>query len=96
MREDMCKLRRKTFVRQLLYLVAIALVFRLILVPSAFAQGTVRTAQTTATTQTPLPKSGCPGIGGPAVVLPAAAALLLGSGVLAYAVLRCGGEGSSS
>ncbi len=37
----------------------------------------------------PLPPSGGPGIGGgPAVILPAAAALLLGSGVLAYAILR--------
>ncbi len=36
----------------------------------------------------PLPASGGPGIGGSAAVLPAAAALLLGSGVLAYAVLH--------
>jgi hypothetical protein len=61
----------------------------LILVPSAFAQGTVMIEQTTeATIEQPLPKSGGPGIGGPAVVLPAAAALLLGSGVLAYSILR--------
>lgn len=38
----------------------------------------------------PLPKSGGPEIGGPALlmILPAAAALLLGLGVLAYSVLR--------
>jgi hypothetical protein len=36
----------------------------------------------------PLPKSGGPGIGGPALILPAAAALLLGSGILTYAALR--------
>jgi cytoskeletal protein RodZ len=36
----------------------------------------------------PLPVSGGPGITGPAAILPAAAALLLGSGILAYAVLR--------
>jgi hypothetical protein len=61
----------------------------LILVPSVFAQGTVKTEETIEmTTQAPLPKSGGGAVGGPAVVLPAAAALLLGSGVLAYAVLR--------
>ena len=78
--------------RKLLYFVAVALVAMLILVPSAFAQGTtgfVKVEQTTeATIEQPLPKSGGPGIGGPAVVLPAAAALLLGSGILAYAALR--------
>ena len=36
----------------------------------------------------PLPTSGGPGISGPAVILPAAAALLLGSGILAYGILR--------
>ena len=36
----------------------------------------------------PLPKSGGSGIGGPALILPAAAALLLGSGILTYAALR--------
>jgi hypothetical protein len=36
----------------------------------------------------PMPKTGGPGIGGPAVILPAAAALLLGSGILTYAALR--------
>ena len=36
----------------------------------------------------PLPKSGGGSFGGPAVVLPAAAAALLGSGVLAYGFLR--------
>jgi hypothetical protein len=80
-------------VRKLLYFVAVALVAMLILVPSAFAQGTtgglMKVEQTTeATIEQPLPKSGGPGIGGPAVVLPAAAALLLGSGILAYAALR--------
>jgi hypothetical protein len=36
----------------------------------------------------PLPKSGGGSFGGPAVVLPAAAAALLGSGVLAYGFLQ--------
>jgi hypothetical protein len=76
-------------VKKLLYLVAVALVAMLILVPSAFAQGTMKSEATIeTTTEMPLPKSGGGPVGGPAVVLPAAAALLLGSGVLAYAVLR--------
>jgi hypothetical protein len=76
-------------VKKLLYLVAAALVAMLILVPSAFAQGTMIKEETVEmTTMQPLPKSGGGPVGGPAVVLPAAAALLLGSGVLAYAVLR--------
>jgi hypothetical protein len=76
-------------VRKLLYLVTAALVAMLILVPSAFAQGTVKTEATIERTlEAPLPKSGGGPVGGPAVVLPAATALLLGSGVLAYAALR--------
>ena len=75
--------------KKLLYLVAAALVAMMILVPSAFAQGTVKTEATIERTiEAPLPPSGGGVVGGPAVVLPAAAALLLGSGVLAYAVLR--------
>ncbi len=76
--------------KRLLYLVAVALVAMLILVPSAFAaQGTAVIEQTVEMEQTILQPTGGPSIGGgPAVILPAAAALLLGSGVLAYAVLR--------
>ena len=75
--------------KKLLYLVAAALVAMLILVPSAFAQGTVKTEATIERTiEAPLPPSGGGVVGGPAVVLPAAAALLLGSGVMAYAALR--------
>ena len=79
--------------KRIVYLVAVALVAMLILVPSAFAQGTTMgkaevKQMIETTTEAPLPKSGGPGIGGPAVVLSAAAALLVGSGVLAYAVLR--------
>ena len=76
--------------RKLLYFVAVALVAMLILVPSAFAQGTtggfVRIEETREATVLQ-PTGGGP-VGGPAVVLPAAAALLLGSGILAYAALR--------
>jgi hypothetical protein len=76
-------------VKRLLYLVTIALVAMLILVPSAFAQGTAVIEQTVEMEQTILQPTGGPSIGGgPAVILPAAAAVLLGSGVLAYAVLR--------
>lgn len=75
--------------KRVVYLIAIALIAMLILVPNAFAQGTVKTEATVEqTTMAPLPKSGGGPIGGAAVVLPAAALLLLGSGVLAYAVLR--------
>ena len=75
--------------KRLIYVVAAALVAMLILVPSVFAQGTMKTETTIEqTTMAPLPKSGGGAVGGPAVVLPAAAGLLLGSGVLAYAVLK--------
>ena len=79
--------------KRLVYLVAVALMTMLIPVPSALAQGTTAgkaevKQKVETTTEAPLPKSGGPGIGGPAVVLPAAGALLLGSGVLAYAALR--------
>ncbi len=76
--------------KRLVYLATVALVAMLILVPSAFAQGTAVIEQTVEMEQTILQPTGGPSIGGggPAVVLPAAAALLLGSGVLAYAVLR--------
>jgi hypothetical protein len=62
----------------------------LLLVPTAMAQDemTMMMEETMMmeTTQ-PLPKSGGPAIGSTSVLLPAAA-LLLGSGVLAFAVLR--------
>jgi hypothetical protein len=67
-----------------------ALVAMLILVPTAMAQEEMTVMQEETmmmeTTQ-PLPKSGGPAIGSTSVLLPAAA-LLLGSGVLAFAVLR--------
>ncbi len=73
--------------KRVLYLAAAALVAMLILVPSAFAQGTAVIEQTVEMERTVLQPTGGPATPGPAVVLPAAAALLLGSGVLAYAVL---------
>src|SRR5215216_3067946 len=76
------KRRRKTFVKRLLYLAMVALVALLILVPTAVAQ-----EQTKMEGTAPLPPSGGPPIGLGAVALPAAA-LLIGAGVLGYAVLR--------
>jgi hypothetical protein len=77
------------FMKRVVYLAVAALVAMLILVPAAIAQ-----EQTTMVEQTvrmegtaPLPPSGGPAIGFGAVALPAAA-LLIGAGVLGYAVLR--------
>ena len=78
--------------KRLLYLLAVAVVAMLILVPSAFAaQGTAEIEQTIVVERevtVPLQPTGGPAMPGSAVVLPAATALLLGSGILAYAVLR--------
>ncbi len=80
--------------KRAIFLATAALMVMLILAPVALAQDTVMqtTAAPTATTAAPqtitqgttgpLPTSG-----GPAILLPAAA-LLLGSGILTYAVLR--------
>jgi hypothetical protein len=77
-------------VKRVVYLAMAALVAMLILVPTAMAQDEMTVMQEETmmmeTTQ-PLPKSGGPAIGTTSVLLPAAA-LLLGSGVLAFAVLR--------
>ena len=76
--------------KRVVYLATAALVAMLILVPTAMAQEEGMQEQTVEimqeTTQ-PLPKSGGPEIGSTSVLLPAGA-LLLGSGVLAFAVLR--------
>jgi hypothetical protein len=76
--------------KRVILLATAALVAMLILVPTAMAQeDTMMMEQTTMTESTmmmdeDLPKSGGPS---PSVLLPAAA-LLVGSGVLAFAVLR--------
>ena len=72
--------------KRLLYLAMVALVAMLILVPTASAQQDVTIQQKVESTG-PLPPSGGPSIGLGAVALPAAA-LLIGAGVLGYAVLR--------
>ena len=63
--------------KRAIFLATAALLLMLVFAPVALAQDTVM-QETTA----PLPASG-----GPAILLPAAA-LLLGSGILTYAVLR--------
>jgi hypothetical protein len=75
--------RRKSFVKRIVYLVVVAVVAMLIVVPTAMAQTEMTVEMET--TQ-PLPKSGGVPIG-PSVLLPAAA-LLVGGGLLGYAVLR--------
>jgi hypothetical protein len=78
-------------VKRVIYLATAALVAMLILVPSAMAQEDTMMMMQEETmmmeTTQPLPKSGGPAIGSTSVLLPAGA-LLLGSGVLAFAVLR--------
>ena len=69
--------------KRLLYLAMVALVAMLILVPTAMAQE--QTVRMEATVQKDLPPSGGPAPG--SLVLPATA-LLIGGGVLGYAVLR--------
>jgi hypothetical protein len=70
-------------VKRIVYLVVVAVVAMLIVVPTAVAQTEMTVEMET--TQ-PLPKSGGVPIG-PSVLLPAAA-LLVGGGLLGYAVLR--------
>ena len=69
--------------KRVLYLAVAALVAMLMLVPTAIAQEQTVTME--ATVEKDLPKSG--GVGPAPLALPAAA-LLIGGGVLGYAVLR--------
>ena len=71
--------------KRVLYLVMVALVAMLILVPTAVAQEMEMKMEMEQTVEKGLPKSG--GVGAGSLVLPAAA-LLIGGGVLGYAVLR--------
>ena len=73
--------------KRILYLSVIALVALMILAPSALAQQTVVKAERTIVEkkEEDLPKSGGPAVS--SLLMPAAA-LVVGSGVLAYAVLR--------
>ena len=73
--------------KRAIFLAMAALLAMLILVPMAMGQD--MTAMTTMADGTTVPPSGgpIPDSGGPAILLPAAA-LLLGSGILTYAILR--------
>ena len=82
--------------KRTIYLAAVALVVLLILAPTVLAQqttggkttgGTTTKMERTMESTQPLPKSGGPGLGSASIMLPAAA-LLLGSGILASAILR--------
>ena len=71
--------------KRLLYLAAAALVAMLILVPTAMAQDVTMEKEMEMTVEKDLPKSG--GVAPGSLALPAAA-LLIGGGVLGYAILR--------
>ena len=75
--------------RLIVALLIAAFVAMTMLLPTAIAQQTQPMLEQTVMMETtqPLPKSGGPLLGSASVLLPAAA-LLLGSGVLAFAVLR--------
>jgi hypothetical protein len=77
--------KERTLVKRLLYLVTAALVAMLILAPTAMAQEMTMMMEETMMMEKDLPKSGGVPVG--SIVLPAAA-LLVGGGVLGYAVLR--------
>jgi hypothetical protein len=71
--------------KRVLYLVMVALVAMLILAPTAMAQEMTMEKEMTVEMEKDLPKSGGMPVG--SILLPAAA-LLVGGGVLGYAVLR--------
>jgi hypothetical protein len=71
--------------KRAIFLAVAALLAMLILVPMAWAQDT--TMMMASTMMAGGEAGGIPESGGPAILLPAAA-LLLGSGILTYAILR--------
>jgi len=77
--------KERTLVKRVLYLATAALVAMLILVPAAMAQEQTVMMEETMMMEKDLPKSGGVPVG--SILLPAAA-LLVGGGVLGYAVLR--------
>jgi hypothetical protein len=77
--------KERTLVKRLIYLATAALVAMLILVPAAMAQEMTVEQETTTQMEKDLPKSGGVPVG--SILLPAAA-LLVGGGILGYAVLR--------
>jgi hypothetical protein len=75
----------KAYMKRVLYLVMVALVAMMILAPTAMAQEDTAMIERETTVVADLPKSG--GVTAGSIVLPAAA-LLVGGGILGYAVLR--------
>jgi hypothetical protein len=69
------------------FLATAALLAMLVLMPMAMAQDTTMMTTTESTVVSGSQAPGVPKSGGPAILLPAAA-LLLGSGILTYAILR--------
>ena len=75
--------------KKVVCLVTAALVVLMILAPSvALAQQVEQTMTVEREATMPLPPSGGPGVGTAGAVLLPAAALLVGSGILVYAVVR--------
>jgi hypothetical protein len=74
---------KEDWMKRTIILATVALAAMLVLAPMAMAQEGTMTASPGAGTAAP----GVPPSGGPAILLPAAA-LLLGSGILTYAILR--------
>jgi len=74
--------------KKVIFLVLAALVALMILVPTAMAQQVEQTVTVEREATMPLPPSGGPSVGTAGAVLLPAAALLVGSGILMYAVLR--------
>ena len=77
--------KERTLVKRVLYLATAALVAMLILAPTAMAQEMTMMMEETMMVEKDLPKSGGVPVG--PILLPAAA-LLVGGGILGYAVLR--------
>ena len=75
--------QKEDWMKRAIILVTVALAAMLVFAPMGLAQDT--TMMTTMGTGSP--SQGVPESGGPAILLPAAA-LLLGSGILTYAILR--------
>lgn len=79
------EVEEEDWMKRAIFLATAALLIMLVLAPVAMAQETTPMEATPMET-TPAGQP-LPGSGGPAILLPAAA-LLLGSGVLTYAILR--------
>jgi hypothetical protein len=73
--------------KRAIFLATAALLAMLILMPMAIAQDTTMMTAMESTVVTGSQAPSVPKSGGPAILLPAAA-LLLGSGILTYAILR--------